>query len=239
MSDEPEEDISIEVSRSLVLAIFAGIFLLWIATPFLVRTIVPESLEQRAHLGELYGVFNALFSGLAFAGVILAILLQRKELALQRRELQLTRQELRRAAIAQDQAQAQAALNKTIYAHSLKVALDFIESPDVLRARSLVNSVQSEFERLHPVSYSAAMTDNADLVYRSFEAVGIMVRKGLLPEDYILDTWGNAILRYWRLLRLFIEFRRKDRSDPAIGRDFELLAAAAQRFIEEGEVSKQ
>jgi len=38
---------------------------------------------------------NALFSGLAFWGVIYAILLQRSELALQRKELELTRQEVR------------------------------------------------------------------------------------------------------------------------------------------------
>jgi hypothetical protein len=38
---------------------------------------------------------NALFSGLAFWGVIYAILLQRNELALQRKELELTRSEVR------------------------------------------------------------------------------------------------------------------------------------------------
>jgi hypothetical protein len=38
---------------------------------------------------------NALFSGLAFWGVIYAILLQRNELALQRKELELTRNEVR------------------------------------------------------------------------------------------------------------------------------------------------
>jgi hypothetical protein len=50
-----------------------------------------------------YEVLSALFGGLAFAGVILAILLQKRELELQRRELTLTREELRRSAIAQEQ----------------------------------------------------------------------------------------------------------------------------------------
>lgn len=45
--------------------------------------------------GDMFGVSNALFSGLAFAGVIYAILLQRKELELQREELKLTRGELK------------------------------------------------------------------------------------------------------------------------------------------------
>ena len=37
--------------------------------------------------GDMFGAVNALFSGLAFAGVIVAILMQREELNLQRKEL--------------------------------------------------------------------------------------------------------------------------------------------------------
>jgi hypothetical protein len=45
--------------------------------------------------GELYGWVAALFSGLAFVGVIAAMVLQKQELELQRQELAETRQELR------------------------------------------------------------------------------------------------------------------------------------------------
>jgi hypothetical protein len=51
-------------------------------------------LESRARQGDAFGGANALFSGLAFAGVIIAILLQRQELRLQRKELTETRGEL-------------------------------------------------------------------------------------------------------------------------------------------------
>ncbi len=44
--------------------------------------------------GDMFGGVNALFSGLAFAGLIYAILLQRVELRLQRTELEATRREL-------------------------------------------------------------------------------------------------------------------------------------------------
>lgn len=44
--------------------------------------------------GDMFGAVNALFSGLAFAGLIYAILLQRIELKLQREELVATRGEL-------------------------------------------------------------------------------------------------------------------------------------------------
>ena len=43
--------------------------------------------SERGTFGDMFGAVNALFSGLAFVGVIIAILLQRQELQLQRTEL--------------------------------------------------------------------------------------------------------------------------------------------------------
>jgi hypothetical protein len=59
----------------------------------------------RGQFGDLFGAVNALFSGLAFAGLIYAILLQREDLELQRKELEMTRQELKRSASAQEQSE--------------------------------------------------------------------------------------------------------------------------------------
>lgn len=48
---------------------------------------------SRGQFGDVFGAVNALFSGLAFAGVVYAIVLQRRELALQREEMELSRKE--------------------------------------------------------------------------------------------------------------------------------------------------
>ena len=50
--------------------------------------------SERGTFGDLFGGLNAIFSGLAFAGVLIAILLQRLELKNQAKELQLQRNEL-------------------------------------------------------------------------------------------------------------------------------------------------
>src|SRR5215510_12732323 len=73
----------------------------WAATPFLVAYFYPD-MDKRGQFGDLFGVINALFSGLAFAGIIAAIHLQRQELQLQREELVSTRQELQRTADASE-----------------------------------------------------------------------------------------------------------------------------------------
>ncbi len=52
-------------------------------------------LKNRGEFGDMFGAINALFSGLAFAGLIATLHYQRKELALQRRELALQRKEIR------------------------------------------------------------------------------------------------------------------------------------------------
>lgn len=69
--------------------------------PFVLRFVI-EDPQQRGLFGDSYGALNALFSGLAFAGVIATLLLQRQELSYQREELELTRAELQRAASAQE-----------------------------------------------------------------------------------------------------------------------------------------
>lgn len=55
----------------------------------------------RGQFGDMFGAVNTLFSGLAFAGVIFAIILQSRELSLQRKELALSRTVNKAAAKAQ------------------------------------------------------------------------------------------------------------------------------------------
>lgn len=51
--------------------------------------------EARGQFGDMFGAVNALFSGLAFAGLIITLILQKQELGLQRDELEQTREELK------------------------------------------------------------------------------------------------------------------------------------------------
>jgi hypothetical protein len=66
---------------------------LWLAAVIITKLYGPPN--GPGIFGDMFGGVNALFSGLAFAGVIFPILLQRKELQLQREELKQTREELK------------------------------------------------------------------------------------------------------------------------------------------------
>jgi hypothetical protein len=71
------------------------ILLLTVTAAWCMSWYLLKDLSDRGAFGDMFGAINALFSGLAFAGVIYAIFLQRNELSLQRTELELTRGELK------------------------------------------------------------------------------------------------------------------------------------------------
>ena len=68
--------------------IFVGILVAWVIC-FVVAFF--GDAQGRGTFGDAFGSVNALFSGLAFLGIIYAIVLQREELGLQREELAETR----------------------------------------------------------------------------------------------------------------------------------------------------
>lgn len=70
-----------------------GLVAISIAFPFVINHFFSDW-GKSGTFGDTYGALNALFSGLAFAGVIVTILIQKSELENQRTELQLQRTEM-------------------------------------------------------------------------------------------------------------------------------------------------
>jgi hypothetical protein len=89
--------------RLWLIAAICGVILIQALYAILVLTLIDRGMATRGQFGDIFGGVNALFTGLAFAGVIYTILLQRRELELQREELRLNRAELSRSAEAQTQ----------------------------------------------------------------------------------------------------------------------------------------
>lgn len=121
-----------KISSRFMLLCLALVVVLWVAMGAL-PILVLDKLENAAYFGDMFGASAALFSGLAFAGVIIAILLQRQELRIQRRELilqrkelRLTRQEHSRSALAQEQSQM--ALADQVLSLELSAKLNALQS---------------------------------------------------------------------------------------------------------------
>jgi hypothetical protein len=87
--DEDQSDKGFIWTAAIVTLAIIG---LWGITYVSLKDLAPT---ERGTFGDMFGSINSLFSGLALAGIILTILLQRKELKLQRKELTETRQEFK------------------------------------------------------------------------------------------------------------------------------------------------
>jgi hypothetical protein len=136
-----------------------------------------DSWDNRGTFGDSFGAINSLFSGLAFAGVIFTILLQRRELSLQREELNLTRKELHRTAEAQElshQALAQQVCNQII-ASKLDSLNSLIQittrqidelsdssNPRVFERRQQLSTVRRHYESLLKETFSKLEDDSAE-----------------------------------------------------------------------------
>jgi len=115
---EPSKDDK-EQKRLWLWALAAVCFVigLWLIT-FLSFTFLSHfrwfDVGDRGTFGDMFGGLNSLFSGLAFAGIVFTILLQRIELKYQREELRLTRETLK------DQKDEMEAQNETLRLQSFE-----------------------------------------------------------------------------------------------------------------------
>ncbi len=89
MKDQEEKDYSIWIIGALSVLLIVG---LWLYTYYRLKGM---GTEDRGTFGDMFGSVNAIYSGLALAGIIITILLQGKELKLQRKELKETREEFK------------------------------------------------------------------------------------------------------------------------------------------------
>lgn len=106
---------------------------------------VPRDLGHASSWGESFGGLNTLFSGLAFAGVVATLLLQRRELELQRKELRLTRRQLKRSAKAQEDAKEE--LKRA--ADSQRATQEAMMHQATLLRASVRASIQSAIAQAH------------------------------------------------------------------------------------------
>jgi hypothetical protein len=108
----PEEErefaeLSKPIIRSRVaVVIVTGILVLWVIPAVIIWKSGKEwTVDKVGQFGDSFGVVNALFSAIAFGGIIYTILQQRRELRLQSFELRMTRKELKRTAEAQEKSE--------------------------------------------------------------------------------------------------------------------------------------
>lgn len=159
-----------------------GVFVLWIATYFIVYHSGNFAIKNAAELGDSFGGLNTLFSGLAFAGLIYTILLQQEELHLQRKELQETKEEIKKSA----EAQAEQADNQIVAAklQALNTMLDvYNRKRELLIVRKTEFLKEQQKDSLN--SYRELLKDKLGDDYR--ESKNIDVSSEIIENQEMID----------------------------------------------------
>ncbi len=112
--------------NSLLIKLIVLVILIWIVSTIVILLSL-DNWSDRGTFGDLFGAVNALFSGLAFAGLIYTIYLQKQDLIIQRREIELNRNELKKAAKAQQ--------------HSEKALVDQVEQMKISAKLNALNTL--------------------------------------------------------------------------------------------------
>ena len=85
---EIDEEWACEKSGFIFWAAVVGVISFWIGTwYFIPKWYETNTISGAGTFGDMFGGVNALFSGLAFVGLIYTILVQKEELALQRKAI--------------------------------------------------------------------------------------------------------------------------------------------------------
>lgn len=183
--------------------------------------------DSAGTFGDAFGSVNALFSGLAFVGLVYAILLQRRELELQRKELRETRAELKGSR------EAQEVQNKFIETQNF-------EGTFFQLLRSLNDIIQSIDLRKSGIE-TARGRDAIALFYNRLDAEMVRVRDnypaGSDRLEMVIDAYEgfyknhrHELGHYFRML--YNVFKFVDRSQVADKMRYTHIARAQMSDIE-------
>lgn len=206
----------------------AVVFVLWVGTAIVAYNTF-ETWPERGTFGDMFGSVNALFSGLAFAGLIYALFLQRTELALQREELKLTRTELSRTADAQlasekHLAQQARIMKRSVENEALLWLIKELQEQRVIDARRHV--IQVLWNGRWPIDkWLEEDRKNASLVCSTYDVAAIIIRGGIISVKtaaIFVANWGPSLRKCYAACKPFMEEMRKE-AGPKYWDDFAWL----------------
>ena len=163
------------------------------------------SWTDRGTFGDMFGAINTLFSGLAFAGVVYAILLQRRELSLQRKELEYARKEYQRQA---------EALENT-YSESIKMrSVQVFE-----RVLEILKDLRPKWHELYKLpddfkEWTEEQRALADQVGTELQQVAFYTLSGFIDTEYIMEGWAGVFRNCWNKLEKYIRQYRAECGEP-------------------------
>lgn len=190
----------------VLLALVTSVWVIyWIIIP-----LVFSGWQTRGTFGDMFGAINALFSGLAFVGIIYAIILQKRELMLQRLELESTRVELKRSAEAQEKTIIYQTITSlfqeygsTQMLYAVRTLWDFYRkegkknfAKKYKEIRSIEIQEISSLDKEKRIEAEQGTLDNQRRLVKNFyDRLAGLYTEGILPKRLLYLYWGESDLQ--------------------------------------------
>ena len=146
--------------------------------------------------GDSFGALNTLFSGLAFAALVVTIVMQHHQLRLQQKELRLQKEEMRRSADALTEQVATA--RSAAAAQNILSVEERMRTPEVDDLRKHVFSRPPETE-LEDGSIVPSWDEVAEVAALKLvpylDLVATLVRAHMIPIEYAESRWDPLVQR--------------------------------------------
>ncbi|UZH54868.1 putative phage abortive infection protein [Salinimicrobium tongyeongense] len=212
MSNEKNEN------KLVGLYILLGIvFIVWIASLLGLNQLISDP-ERKGQFGDSFGAINSLFSGLALAGIIYTIYLQKKELSLQRKELSDTREEFK----TQNKTLSLQRFENTFF-HLLELHHQIVNAIDIdiYKNKPISALTLKSVERKEKIEKDKITLKGRDVFKYSFEQVNYQIRKAESDFDKIyMDYWpivqtdfGHYFRNLYRIIKLVNEYKFHSHSE--------------------------
>ena len=115
-------------------------------------------------------------------------------------------------------------MRASTFATAYKAAIDILQNDEIRSARKYV------FTKLKQKAFNKWNNKDiaeAEKVCQAYDAVGQMVRAGMLLEEYIVDNWKAGLKESWTILSPLVTKYREERNSLNDWDDYEYLAKKA------------
>ena len=200
----PEQNTNHKKMNYTLIAICAiiGTILLWSISFFMLSW----EFDRRGTFGDMFGAVNALFSGLAFAGLIVTLIMQHEELGLQRKELAQTNKELeaqREEFADQNKTMKIQRFENTLF-NMLSLHQDIVNGLYYVPKDGADRTPESKGRYVFDVFYNTKITDFGDGYNSQVYGIEGVIRQENNPEAYLDVSEISIFDNYFRhLYRMF------------------------------------
>ena len=181
--------------RTPLLVWIGTVFTLWLLSAAVI-VLSFQTWPERGQFGDTFGAVNSLFSGLAFAGVVLALLLQNHGL----------RQQLEEVAKAHD-------WNRRKSAHDLIFEASLGKFGELRRAFEDGVDIYDPAHTSATQPLSPAKKLQLDAALNFLENVCLSIKNNVVDEEIVYGALSDVLVAYWRWSQPYIRECRQISAD--------------------------